>query len=99
MCDIGYTWREAGNPEVSAAPPGTARGPNMTIRTFQSGDDVAQVSIYNEAAAALPRFKPATLDELRRRLRGPDFDPSSRFYALADGRPVGYATFAASGRV
>ena len=71
----------------------------MTIRTFQAGDDVAQVSIYNEAAAGLPRFKPATVDELRRRLRGPDFDPSARFYALADGRPVGYATFSDSGRV
>ena len=71
----------------------------MTIRTFQAGDDVTQVSIYNEAAADLPRFKPATLDEVRRRLRGPDFDPSTRFYALADGRPVGYATFSDSGRV
>jgi hypothetical protein len=71
----------------------------MTIRTFQTGDDVAQVSIYNEAAADLPRFKPATLDEVRRRLRGSDFDPASRFFALAGGKPVGYATFSASGRV
>ena len=71
----------------------------MTIRTFQAGDDVAQVSIYNEAAADLPRFKPAMLDELRRRLRGPEFDPGTRFYAVAGGRPVGYATFAATGRV
>jgi hypothetical protein len=71
----------------------------MTIRTFQAGDDIAQVSIYNEAAGALPRFKPATLDEVRRRLRGPDFDPTARFYALANGRPVGYATFSAAGRV
>ena len=35
----------------------------MTIRTFQPGDDVAQVGIYNEAAGDLPKFKPATLDE------------------------------------
>ena len=71
----------------------------MTIRTFQAGDDLAQVSIYNESAGDLPRFKPATLDEVRRRLRGSDFDPSTRFYALEEGRPVGYATFSASGRV
>jgi hypothetical protein len=71
----------------------------MTIRTFQAGDDVAQVSIYNEAAGALPRFKAATLDDVRRRCRAADFDPSQRFFALDRGRPVGYATFHANGRV
>lgn len=71
----------------------------MTIRTFTAGDDAAQVSIYNEAAAALPKFKAVTLDELRRRLRGPDFDPTMRFFAVEGGRPVGYATFHANGRV
>jgi hypothetical protein len=65
----------------------------MTIRTFQAGDEIAQVSIYNESAADLPKFKPATLDEVRRRLRDPDFDPSSRFFALSEGKPVGYSTF------
>jgi hypothetical protein len=72
----------------------------MSIRTFQPGDDAAQVSIYNEAAAGLPKFKPATLDEIRRRCRAPDFDPGSRFFAVGDaGRPVGYAGFHANGRV
>jgi hypothetical protein len=71
----------------------------MTIRTYQPGDDAALVGIYNEAAAGLPKFKPATLDEMRRRSRGPDFDPALRFFALADGRPVGYATAHANGRV
>ena len=71
----------------------------MEIRTYGPGDDAAQVSIYNEAAAELPRFKPATLDELRRRLRGPDFDPGTRFFAVEGGRAVGYATFHANGRV
>jgi hypothetical protein len=71
----------------------------MTIRTFTAGDDVAQVSIYNEAAADLPKFKPVTLDELRRRLRGPDFDPTTRYFAEESGRPVGYASFHANGRV
>ncbi len=71
----------------------------MTIRTFTPGDDAAQVGIYNEAAAGLPKFKPVTLDELRRRLRGPDFDPTTRFFALENNRPVGYATFHANGRV
>lgn len=71
----------------------------MVIRTFQAGDDVAQVSIYNEAGADLPKFKPATIDEVRRRARGADFDPTARFYAVADNRPVGYVTFQANGRV
>jgi hypothetical protein len=71
----------------------------MTIRTFQAGDEVAQVSIYNEAGSDLPKFKQATIDEVRRRLRAPDFDPQTRLYALAGGRPVGYVTFANNGRV
>jgi hypothetical protein len=71
----------------------------MTIRTFQPGDDVAQVSIYNEAAGALPRFKAATLDEVRRRCRAADFDPAQRFFAPDKGRAVGYATFHGNGRV
>ena len=71
----------------------------MTIRTFQPGDDIAQVSIYNEAAGELPRVKPATLDEVRRRCRASDFDPATRFYAVVGGRAVGYATFQINGRV
>jgi hypothetical protein len=71
----------------------------MTIRTFEPGDEAAQVSIYNEAAAALPKFKPASLDEIRRRVRAPEFDPGTRLFALDGGRPVGYATFHANGRV
>ena len=71
----------------------------MEIRTFRPGDDVAQVSIYNEAAADLPKFKAATLDEVRRRSRAPEYDPSTRFIALADGRPLGYAGYHLNGRV
>src|SRR5262245_18139058 len=71
----------------------------MTIRTFQPGDELAQVSIYNEAAADEPKFKPARLDEVRRRCRAQDFDPTARFFALADGRPVGYASFQTNGRL
>lgn len=71
----------------------------MSIRTFRPGDDAAQVGIYNEAAADLPRFKPATLDEVRRRCSAADFDPATRLYALDGGRPVGYVTFQAGGRV
>jgi hypothetical protein len=71
----------------------------MTIRTFQAGDEVAQVSIYNEAAGELPKFKPATIDEVRRRLRDPEFDPQTRLYALSGGKPVGYVTFANNGRI
>jgi hypothetical protein len=71
----------------------------MKIRTFKPGDDAAQVGVFNEAAAALPKFKPATLDEVRRRGHAPDFDPTSRFYADVNGLVVGYATFGGSGRV
>jgi hypothetical protein len=71
----------------------------MTIRTYTAGDDLAQVSIYNEAAADLPKFKPATLDEVRRRCRAADFDPSARFFADVNNRPVAYAAFSASGRI
>jgi hypothetical protein len=70
-----------------------------TIRSFGPGDDVAQVSIYNEAAADLPRFKSATLDEVRRRSRDPSFDPSARFLALVEGRPAAYVTFQTNGRL
>jgi hypothetical protein len=71
----------------------------MTIRSYQPGDEAAQVAIYNEAAAEMPKFKPVTLDELRRRARAPEFDPGTRSYALDKGRPVGYATFHRNGRV
>jgi hypothetical protein len=71
----------------------------MAIRTFRPGDEAAQVSIYNEAAAELPKFKPATLDELRRRIVGADFDATARYYAEVNGRVVGYAGFHRNGRV
>jgi hypothetical protein len=71
----------------------------MEIRTYRPGDEAAQVSIYNEAAGELPKFKTATLDEVRRRARGTDYDPAARFLALVDGRPVGYAAFGTNGRV
>jgi hypothetical protein len=71
----------------------------MTIRTYAAGDEAAQVGIYNEAAADLPKFKPATLDEVRRRVKAHDFDPTTRLYAVQSGRPVAYITFAASGRI
>jgi hypothetical protein len=69
------------------------------IRTFQPGDEAAQISIYNEASAHLAKFKPASLDEMRRRCRAADFDPTTRFFAVVDGQPVGYASFHANGRV
>src|SRR5262245_32962049 len=71
----------------------------MNIRTFKPGDEAQQVSIYNEAGAGLPRFKPATLDEVRRRCAAADFDPQTRFYAEVGGRVVGYVTFQPNGRV
>jgi L-amino acid N-acyltransferase YncA len=71
----------------------------VTIRTFQPGDEAAQVAIYNEAAAALPRFKAATVAEVQRRTQASDFDPATRLYAEEGGQVAGYATFHANGRV
>jgi hypothetical protein len=76
-----------------------SEGIAMTIRTFEAGDEAAQVRIYNEAAAERPKFKPATLDEIRRRLSAADFDPRTRYFAIEDGQAVGYAGFHANGRV
>jgi hypothetical protein len=71
----------------------------VNIRTYQRGDEAAQVAIWNEAASDLPKFKPTTLDEIRRRVRGADFDPDSRFVAVEGDLVVGYANFQANGRV
>jgi hypothetical protein len=71
----------------------------MEIRPYRPGDEAAQVSIYNEVAAELPKFKPATLDEVRRRGRGPDHDPSTHLLALEGGKPIGYVRFHTNGRV
>ena len=71
----------------------------MEIRTYRSGDEVAQVSIYNEAGSDLPKFKVATLDEVRRRARAADYDATARFLVLADGKPIAYGSFHTNGRV
>jgi hypothetical protein len=74
-------------------------GMDTTIRTYAAGDDAARVGIFNEAAGGLAKFKAATLDEIRRRTHGPDFDPAAQFFAVVDGRPMAYCTFQANGRV
>lgn len=64
----------------------------MNIRTFQSGDELAQASLFNMAAFALPGFKPAQAEEVRKRTRARTFDPTSRFYVEEGGQLVGYCT-------
>jgi hypothetical protein len=71
----------------------------MQIRSYQSGDELAQARIYNIAAASLPGFKPAKPEEIMRRLHGGDSDPQTMFYATENGEVVGYALFASNGRV
>jgi hypothetical protein len=71
----------------------------MNIRHFQPGDEAVQAEIYNTAAALLPKFKPATAQEVQRRVRARDFDPEQRFYAVEGGRVVGYALINANGRI
>jgi hypothetical protein len=64
----------------------------VNIRNFQSGDEVTQASLFNVAAYALPGFKPATADDVKKRTRARGFDPTSRFYAVESGAVVGYCT-------
>jgi hypothetical protein len=71
----------------------------MPIRTFQAGDEAVQADIYNEAAGDLPKFKPATAQEVGRRTAAADFDPAMRFFAEEAGRPVAYSLYNANGRV
>jgi hypothetical protein len=71
----------------------------MQIRNYQPGDELTQVDIYNQAAAAQTKFKPATLGEVQRRIKARDFDPASRFYAEEAGRVVGYVMHSGHGRV
>lgn len=71
----------------------------MNIRTFQPGDEAAQVEIYNTVGAALPKFKPATVQEVQRRVRARDFDPRQRSFAVEGNRVVGYCLVNANGRV
>lgn len=72
---------------------------HVTIRTMQAGDEAVQAAIYNEAAAALPRLKPATSQEIQRRTHDRDFDPGLRFCAEVNGHIVGYCSGNANGRV
>src|SRR5436305_14329018 len=71
----------------------------MQLRTYQPGDEAIQAEIYNAAAGALPKFKPATAEEVGRRCRASDYDPGNRFYAEDGGRVVGYGSFNPDGRV
>lgn len=68
----------------------------MPIRSFQPGDERAQAALYNASAFALPGFKPATEDEVRRRTRARGFDPATRFYAEENGQIVGYCVLEAN---
>jgi hypothetical protein len=71
----------------------------LEVRTFQTGDEENQAEIYNTVAVALPGFKRATVEDVRRRTKAKDFDPGTRFYAVAGGKVVGYATIQANGRI
>jgi hypothetical protein len=71
----------------------------VNIRSFRPGDEAAQMRIYNSAAAALPKFKPASPADLERRIQGKDFDPATRLYAEDNGKVVGYCTYHVNGRV
>lgn len=72
----------------------------MTVRTFQPGDERTQAALYNGAAFALPGFKPATEDDVRRRTRARGFDPGARFFAVENDQVVGYCILEADqGRI
>lgn len=69
------------------------------IRTFQPGDEATQAAIYNAAAAKLPGFKPSTSEEVRRRTSAPDFDSTTRWFAVEGGKIVGYCMMQPNGRI
>ena len=74
--------------------------PTLTVRTFQPGDERTQAALFNGAAFALPGFKPATEDDVRKRTRARGFDPDTRFYAVENEQVVGYCVLEpAQGRI
>ena len=75
------------------------RGIFVDIRPFQPGDEFEQLNIYNTAAAALPKFKPATLPDIQRRTSARAFDSATRLFAIEKGKTVGYCSWQRNGRV
>lgn len=71
----------------------------MQIRHYRPGDERLQAELYNQAAAGQPGFKPATAEEIARRYRASDPDPTSKLYAAEDDRLVGYIVFNPNGRI
>jgi hypothetical protein len=71
----------------------------VPIRQFQPGDEVVQAALFNGPASALPGYKPATADDLRRRTLSPSFAPDLWLYANEGGSVVGYCMAQANGRV
>jgi hypothetical protein len=71
----------------------------VKISPYQPGCEFEQLKVYNTAASALPKFKPASLVELQRRTTARDFDPSTRFYAYENAQVVGYCTYQKNGRL
>jgi hypothetical protein len=72
----------------------------VNIRPYQPGDERTQAALFNGAAFALPGFKPALEDDVKKRVRARGFDPTSRFYAEENGQIVGYCVLEpAQGRI
>src|SRR5262249_37670040 len=92
--DVGETARRPPRPpEKRTSKPGRPAGRMrvtqvrdhaMPIRSYQTGDELAQVRIYNQAAGSLPGFKPGTPEEVARRYAA-DPDAGSRYYAVEEG--------------
>lgn len=60
----------------------------ITIRTFQEGDEKAWVKIVNESVKGLER-KPFTIETIEQCKRDPYFDPKGVFFACVNDTPVG----------
>jgi hypothetical protein len=71
----------------------------MEIRSYQPGDETFQLEIYNEAAKSLPRFVPATIADVTRRVSDKSFEPETRLFAIKDHHPVGYVAWQTNGRI
>lgn len=87
-CSRGCKWSDGSLPSVQIARTPTRN--TVNIRTFQTGDEAIQAGLFNMAACALPGFKAATADDVKRRTRARAFDPTARFFAEEGGQVVGY---------
>ena len=66
--------------------------PSYEIKTFEEKFIDEQARIGIDATKSWTAYRQTPAEELRKTYSAPDFDPSTRFYALMDGILVGFMT-------